>query len=143
MAMIVLSLDSGSSQAGKRFSPLYRGLNAILASRCSAPYSSSTELFAFLLCVSGEIADFGFEGYERLRRWKKDNSITLDIGIPEAHWKEVSDQDLRAYLMGRVEEALDLVVQKLEQAGEAVRVEELRQDIARVRGEFLGDDSTA
>ena len=74
--MIGFALDAGSSAAGRVFSPLVFELNRLLEQGCSREYFTPSIDIVLSLRVSGEIADFGFDGCDRLRKNQKKKLLT-------------------------------------------------------------------
>jgi len=134
--VIGFALDAGSSAAGRVFSPLVFELNRLLEQGCSREYFTPSIDIVLSLRVSGEIADFGFDGCDRLRKNQKKKLLTMDIGVPSARWRNASECQLRSLLVEYLTEAIELCAGKLESENQDVKSLELRHDLDRVRNEF-------
>jgi len=135
---ITLGVQAGDPTADAKTKPHYIELRKLLAATCVGPYSPEVDEFAIVLRIDGEFFDFDFEGLEKLRRRKKDRYITVDIGVPERRWKEVTAADLRRYLADQVGDALQAFVERLKKDKVAIEDAALRADYQRVRDQYLG-----
>ncbi len=112
-------------------------IRKLLAAYCKGPYSSEIREFALVLRVGGEMQEFNFEGCERIRRNRKDKTITLDIGFPSHRWKGATDETIRQYLAEAIETGILCCIRRLEKDKTPVNSHQLTSDYSRVKEIFL------
>ncbi len=134
--MIGLALDAGSSKAGRLFSPLVMELNRLFQCYCDKEYFSENLDLVICLRVSGEIADFGFEGCDRLRENRKNHRMTIDVGIPSSRWKECSRPQVARSMVGYAAEAIEHCTNRLINQNQEIQITDLHADLERVFSEF-------
>ncbi|WP_028391111.1 hypothetical protein [Bacillus cihuensis] len=106
------------SQMGDRYSaeaeqPHLIELRLLLEKHCNKIYSPQLDEFAPILRVDGDIWFFEFEGCEKLRLYKKQRYITVDIGMPKSKWQNKSSIEIKKYLIDSLVEALNLFVKRI------------------------------
>src|SRR5262245_27141738 len=101
-----ITLGMQTSGDDDRTSTHVLALRKLLASNCAAPYCEEISEFALILRIGGNMQEFDFEGCERVRRNRKEHSITVDLGFPSYRWRNHSDGDIRQYLAEIVETGL-------------------------------------
>jgi hypothetical protein len=139
---ITLGADIGGPQASDVTVPQFMPLRKFLASMCTRPYSTEVDEFALILRIDGNVAQFHFEGCERMRRSRKGRYVTIDIGVPESRWKDQPAAALRTYLMDCVRDALRQIVAKLKKDKTDVDEGALFADVDRVAAAYLAGDAT-
>jgi hypothetical protein len=133
--VIGIALDAGSSRAGKAFSSLMKNLNDHLHSVLLRDYSlQGVEEIVFTLRVSGDVADFGFEGCDRLRERK--GRMTMDIGIPIEAWDGAGVSMRAALLVEHVKEAVTLCAGRIRNERRSGNVDRFESDAHQALEEF-------
>jgi hypothetical protein len=133
---ITFGVQSGDVPSGDATEPHFMPLRKLLAARCIGPYSPEIDEFPIVLRVSGQIWRFEGEGCQRLRLQRKKRYITIDIVMPENRWLGASAADIRTFLARMTEEAIELMIAKLEKSGVKVESEKLRADLRQVLAEY-------
>ncbi len=110
----------------------------LLAASCKGPYSEELSEFALVLRIGGKMQEFDFQGCERIRRNRKDKTITVDLGFPSRRWRGVTDAEIRRYLAEIVETGLLCCLHRLKKDKTKVREANLMNDFAKVKQHFLG-----
>lgn len=110
----------------------------LLAASCKGPYSEELSEFALVLRIGGKMQEFDFQGCERIRRNRKDKTITVDLGFPSRRWRGVTDAEIRRYLAEIVETGLLCCLHRLKKDKAKVREANLMNDFAKVKQHFLG-----
>jgi hypothetical protein len=135
-SFISIGCQSGGPEAGvvgRAKVSLYQAfVRCLTSTHCSA-----IDEFALLLRVDGSLDKFSAEGFSNLRFERSRRYIKLDIQIPEASWKPLSESDLKVYLAKRVKEAISLCVARLQAEGFAVDAGALKSEIEAASGEYL------
>ncbi len=85
----------------------------LLAAHVTSTHCSAIDEYALVLRVDGSLDKFGSEGLARLRFAKARRYITLDIQIPEAVWKPMSEVETRQYLVKQVGAAIAACIGRL------------------------------
>ena len=80
--MIGVALDSGSGLAGRTCSPLQAEMNKQFDEVWPGDFTDSIKEWVLALRVSGDIADFGFEGVDlsSIKLRKRPSRLTIDVG---------------------------------------------------------------
>ncbi|MFD0048008.1 hypothetical protein ACFVHQ_01485 [Actinomycetes bacterium NPDC127524] len=133
---LTLGSDIGGIDAANAVEPHLRVLKPLLYKYCNKNYSELKQL-APILRIDGKVTEFGFEGCEKLRLYKKQGYITVDIGMPKSRWENKSDFEIRRYLINKLEEALHLFLTKLNKEKINLNEEQLFNDLNKVKVEFL------
>lgn len=136
---ITFGADIGGMDAAKAIQPHLIELRSLLYQFCNKKYSLLDE-FAPILRVDGEIDSWNFEGCEKLRLYKKQRYITLDIGMPKNKWQDKSPEDIRKYLIFYLEEALHLIVKKLKKEKMDIDENLLFANFIQVKNEYLNEN---
>ena len=134
--MIGLALDAGSSKAGSTFSPLVTELNRLLLEGFRKEHLDIGLEIVLTLRVSGDIADFGFDGCDRLRMDRKRNRMTIDLGVPTSEWETASQDRIRSVIRNRVNEGVNLCLARLENESRDHRLRDLRRNVDHALSEF-------
>jgi hypothetical protein len=108
-----------------------------LALHCQGPYSPEIREFALILRVGGEMQEFDFESCDRIRRSRKEHSISVDLAFPSRKWKGVPDKSIREYISEAVETGLLCCIRRLELDKSQVDADRLLSDFARAKYIFL------
>ena len=137
---ITLGVQAGDSNAGNTTEPYFMPLRKLLASMCKGPYSPEVDEFALILRIDGEGWHWDFEGCQKLRRSKKDRYITIDIGVPRNRWENVSPTEMRLYLVGNMEVALRLCIDRLIKDKVEINADGLMADLQKVKAAYLLDE---
>ena len=87
--------------------------------------------------------EFDFEGCDRIRRNRKEQYITVDLGFPSSRWKRATDAEIRAYLAEAVETGLLCCIKRLEKDKTPVNSDRLMADFRRVKQLFLAGVTSA
>lgn len=112
-------------------------LRKLMAIHCNGSYSEEVVKFALILRIGGNMQEFDFEGCERLRRNRKGRYITVDLGFPSRRWRDVSDEEIRKYLIDLVETGLLCCLSRLQKDKTQVQSSKLMDDFAAVKQMFL------
>ena len=110
-----------------------------LAKHVTSTHCDAIDEYGLVLRVDGSLDKFGPEDITKLRFAKKRRSITVDIQIPEACWKPLSDLELRIYLAARVEAAIKICVARLKREGHPVAEPELMSEVTAAIVEYTKD----
>lgn len=133
--MIGVALDAGSSRAGKAFSSLMKKLNNRFESLMDKDYSlQGVEEVVLTLRVSGDVADFGFEGCDRLRERK--GRMTMDIGIPIEAWEGAGLSVRADLLVTHMKEAVSLCANRLRNERRSGNMDQFESDAHQALTEF-------
>lgn len=116
-------------------------MRRLLETYCQAPYSPEIREFALILRIGGSMQEFNFEGCERIRRDRKQEYITVDLGFPSKRWKGAKNSDIKAYIAKAVETGLLCCIKRLEKDKSPIDSARLLGDFARVKQLFLADDA--
>jgi hypothetical protein len=117
-------------------------IRRLLAKHCQGPYSPEVREFALILRVGGEMQQFNFESCERIRRNRKQEYITVDLGFPSHRWMGASNSSIRDYLIEAVETGLLCCIKRLETDKTPVDSTRLMSDFAKVKQLFLEKHSS-
>ncbi len=134
---ILISGQYGDPASRKALGPIQRKLNVCFKTYVTGDYFKSDLKFAIAFRVSGKIWDFKSEGAERLKYFKKDNTISIDLVFPESKWLNVDFEELKKYAARGTFDCLDLMVEKSTKLGELVNKDALFIDIEKAMTEFL------
>jgi hypothetical protein len=118
--MIGLALDSGSSRAGRAFSPLQLELNGLLARSCPGAYADAVADCVLAFHVSGEVADFGFEGCGAIRLQKRPSRLAVEIGVPASRWEDRTSRQVRGCVATLAREAVGRSIAYLKEKGQPI-----------------------
>ncbi len=113
--------------------PLYQSL----AKHVSASHCEAIDEYAIVLRVDGSLDQFGAEGISRLRFAKSARSITVDVQIPGAIWKPLSQSNLMKYISQQVRLALQSCVARLRRDGYAVEECDLFAEVDSAINDYL------
>jgi len=143
LASSTITLGVQTSREDDRTDKPILELRRLLASECEGPYSPEIREFALILRVGGEMQEFDFEGCDRIRRNRKEQYITVDLGFPSSRWKRATDAEIRAYLAEAVETGLLCCIKRLEKDKTPVNSDRLMADFRRVKQLFLAGVASA
>jgi len=135
---VTLGVDAGSGEASNATELAFMPLRRQLAAHCKASYSPIINEFAIVLRISGAIAHFEGEGVQRLRINRKDAYVTADFVMPEARWKGIPLEDIKAYLAAGAVEALQAMCAHLKKLKIEVNAARLIEDANIATAAFLG-----
>jgi len=133
-----ITLGAQSSGDDDRTDKHILELRRLLVAHCEGPYSDEISEFALVLRIGGNIQEFDFEGCERIRRNRKSNYITVDLGFPSRRWRGLADNEIRKYLADIVETGLLCCLHRLKKDKVRVREAALMRDFTEVKRRFLG-----
>lgn len=136
-ASITLGVQSGDVASSQATEPFFTALRRLLAAICIGPYSDEIDEFAIVLRIAGEIWNFEGEGCQKLRLNRKGRYVTIDIVLPQERWRGSGPIQLKEYLASSTEEALSLMIARLENSKIKVESTKLRSDAKRAICEFL------
>ena len=86
----------------------------------SSTHCATVDHYALVLRVGGTFGYFTPERTHRIRRSRVQRLIGADIDVSVAAWKSRSTNDLKGYLVSRVQAALRLLAERLKRDGEVV-----------------------
>lgn len=90
--------------------------------------------------IAGEINDFdGSAGPERLRYWRKDHFIGIDMVIPIKAWKDRTPEQILEYLLVQLRACFDLLVERALEEKEVLDEAKLRADINELLSDYERD----
>lgn len=134
---IQISGQYGDPLSSKIFSPLRIELNQCFKKNISREYFNTLIKLAIVLRVSGEISDFKSQGAERLRYWKKDKVLSIDLVFSESQWLGVDLSAVRKIMAEGRKECLNLMIERAVKLNEVVDKEALMEDIENALADFL------
>lgn len=134
---IQISGQYGDPLSSKIFSPLRIELNQCFKKNISREYFNTLIKLAIVLRVSGEISDFKSQGAERLRYWKKDKVLSIDLVFSESQWLGVDLSAVRKIMAEGRKECLNLMIERAVKLNEIVDKEALMEDIENALADFL------
>ena len=134
---IQISGQYGDPLSSKIFSPLRIELNQCFKKNISREYFNTLIKLAIVLRVSGEISDFKSQGAERLRYWKKDKVLSIDLVFSEFQWLGVDLSVVRKITAEGIKESLNLMIERAVKVNEVVDKEALMEDIENALADFL------
>lgn len=134
---IQISGQYGDPLSSKIFSPLRIKLNRCLKENISKEYFNTIMRFAIVLRVSGRISDFKSQGAERLKYWKKEKTISIDLVLSESQWLSAELSEVKKIMAEGTKECLELMIERAVKLGEVVDREALREDIEKAIADFL------
>ena len=134
---IQISGQYGDPLSSKIFSPLRIELNQCFKRNISREYFNTLIKLAIVLRVSGEISDFKSQGAERLRYWKKDKVLSIDLVFSESQWLGVDLSVVRKIMAEGIKECLNLMIERAVKLNEVVDKEALMEDIENALADFL------
>ena len=134
---IQISGQYGDPLSSKIFSPLRIELNQCFKKNISREYFNTLKKFAIVLRVSGKISDFKSQGAERLRYWKKDKVLSIDLVFSESQWLGVDLSVVRKITAEGIKESLNLMIERAVKLNEVVDKEALMEDIENALANFL------
>ena len=114
LASSTITLGVQTSREDDRTDKPILELRRLLASECEGPYSPEIREFALILRIGGDMQEFDFERCDRIRRNRKEQYITVDLGFPSSRWKRATDAEIKAYLTEAVETGLLCCIRRLE-----------------------------
>jgi hypothetical protein len=133
-----MSAHLGGSKASAVYASIYLELNRCFLQHVSGVYSEEVTVFGFMLCVSGNIRDFGGDGIERLKRSKRQKSIDVDIVIPQHRWSDATPRERAEHLAQQVRDGVELMLKRLARDKVVVDLALLRGDLERALEAFVG-----
>ncbi|MFN1265793.1 hypothetical protein [Pseudomonas lundensis] len=134
---IQISGQYGDPLSSKIFSPLRIELNQCFKKNISREYFNTLIKLAIVLRVSGEISDFKSQGAERLRYWKKDKVLSIDLVFFESQWLGVDLSVVRKIMAEGIKECLNLMIERAVKLNEVVDKEALMEGIENALADFL------
>ena len=134
---IQISGQYGDPLSSKIFSPLRIELNLCFKKNISREYYNTLIKFAIVLRVSGKISDFKSQDAERLRYWKKDKVLSIDLVFSESQWLGVDLSVVRKITAEGIKESLNLMIERAVKLNEVVDKEALMEDIENALADFL------
>lgn len=134
---IQISGQFGDPLSSKIFSPLRIKLNRCLKENISKEHFDTPIKLVIVLRVSGKISDFKSQGAERLKYWKKDKVLSIDLLFPESQWLGVELDEVKKITAKGIKECLDLMIERTVKLNEIVDKEALRVNIENAIADFL------
>ena len=132
-----MTLGLQTSQDDIPISEYVLELRELLAKHCGGPYCDEIKEFALILRVGGALQEFEFEGCERIRQNRREQYITVDLGVPSYRWKSLSRQELREYLVETVKTGLLCCLERLARDKIQVNSGRLISDLIVVQDSYL------
>jgi len=145
MAKDYVGLLSWGSQYGDRISgravePFDRQLHINAHAYDGKKYFRKLRCLNITWRVAGEINDFeGGEGPERMRYWRKEHFIGIDMVIPVKAWKLKSNAEILEYILKQLRACFDLLVARALKEGEVLDENVLRNDIELLLSDYERD----
>lgn len=134
---IQISGQYGDPQADDIFWPMQKKLNDYFKKYIIGEYFKSITKIAIVLRVSGKISDFKSQGAERLKYWKKDKVLSIDLVFSESQWLGVNLSVVRKITAEGIKECLSLMMERAVKLNEVVDKEALMEDIENALANFL------
>jgi len=107
-----------------------------LLKNTTSTYCTDVDHFALALRVGGKFTDYEDEKIWKVRRSKKDRYIGVDIDIPMSVWSEKTTDELKYYLSGKVLEAIQVLIARLQKDKVEIDEERLVKDVRSAVEEF-------
>lgn len=137
-AYITFGSQMGDQKAAEAVQQHLIELRKLLKKYCIGPYASDITEFAPIARIDGDIWYWNFEGCQKLRVYKKEKYVTIDIGMPKSRWVNATPLKIRQYLIVNLKQALIYIVDKLKKEKYIVREEDLFRDYKNVETKFIG-----
>ena len=134
---IQISGQYGDPQADDIFWPMQKKLNDYFKKYIVGEYFKSITKIAIVLRVSGKISDFKSQGAERLKYWKKDKVLSIDLVFSESQWLGVNLSVVRKITAEGIKECLSLMMERAVKLNEVVDKEALMEGIENALANFL------
>lgn len=116
---------------------LYQHLKKLLIHHTDKTYSESLNHLMIVFCISGEIKDYKFEGFDRLRINRKKQQIWVDYGIKKDLLLDKDETYIKEFLKNVVFEAIELLFRRLEKEELPFKKEDLLKDVKGVFESFM------
>ena len=113
--MLGIGMESGSGMAGRTFSPIQVGINNQLKTIWNGQFTAQIEKCIIAFRVSGDIKDFNFVGTEQITFRKRNSSLSIEVGIAEAQWKNRPEIEVRALASDLATEATNKILAYLQE----------------------------
>lgn len=139
---VTLGVQAGDVASSDATRPHFMLLRKLLAAGCRGPYSPEVKEFALILRIDGDIYCWNKEGCGRMRRSKKDYYITIDIYVPKGRWQGKTPAEIRSYLAEQVEQALSLMIGKLQADKVPIQSQDLLNDWQTVKQKYFEQTSS-
>jgi hypothetical protein len=139
---VTLGVQTGDIESTEATKPAFMMLRKQLAAHCTTSYSPTINEFAIVLRVSGSLWHFEGEGVQRLRINRKDAYVTADFVMPEARWKGIPLEDIKAYLAAGAVETLQAMCEHLRKLKMEVNAAKLIEDANLATAAFLDQGSS-
>lgn len=134
---VTLGVQMGGEDANEATDRYVSELRNLLRKYCSKAYSPDVPEIALILRVDGSVSAFNFEGWEKIKRNRKERYITVDVGVPVWRWKGKTELEIRHYLFENVVAALKASFSRLHRDGVEANEEALFSDLPKVESDFF------
>lgn len=135
--MLQISAQYGGREGVEHIVPLHQALNRLSKQHMGGDYCTSLDTLAVIFRVAGSVNDFaGGEGLENLQVSRKDKSISIDLVIPQARWRDLTAAGLRAYVAEGVRASVARLIEEAAAMGEFKNKTALTEDFEAVMSAF-------
>lgn len=138
--MIQIGLVTGGMKADRLITNHFRLLNKLIREQSDKTYCEIVAQFCLVLCVSGEVKDFKFTGFDRLRINRKKKEIWLDYGIPKDFLNEKSETEIKSFLLEVLRDAIQLFIQRLTKEKTTFDETQMMADYEKVARLYMSND---
>ena len=111
-------------------------LNQLLDKYCTRPYNDEVPAITLALRVEASLKSYGPTGVAAVKRYRRYGAVGANISVERRDWN-TNAVAYRDFLWRIVCDAIQACVARLKNDGLAVDEERLRQDLSKVKIEFL------
>ena len=130
----------GARHSHKNISPVYHRFRDILPSYMRYGYTDTLSGFVIILRVSGDCADFGGDGPERIVSLKQTNELAIDLVIPEHRWKKVDNEEVKLTVLRGITESYRQLIAKMITRGKSFDQKRFWSDYYQAMCFFLNEE---
>lgn len=124
--MIDFGVQSSGCESSKAINKVWNDLLEIFFDDPAMDgYFNTLDDFQIVFRVSGEGTDFEGEGPEFLKVIDRGKTITIDLTVPEARWRDVSAEQFWEYISNGVQDCFKLLRDKAIEINEVKDLEKL------------------
>ena len=112
-SIFIISAQFGGPNATDRFKPFFLNFKKIVESHCKNKYSDEILELSYIFRVDGNISSWNTKGCNRMRLMKKQNYITIDIGISSAIL-EMDELEIWDFVWVEFSKGLNMMLKKIQ-----------------------------
>ena len=129
--------DFGGPDIPTHVSNVIRNLLIALELHCSNKYSDSIDRLEIIVEVDGKIAQWGLDGFRRVKLYKSKRFISGTVNISAKAWSDLSQMELAMRLINTTSDLAIAFIERLASRNIEIRGDELMNDISGARGTFF------